>query len=345
MQRKKPTEINNIRRIDTILEERRANARRALDVRRERVYEMLPELEQIDYDIAAAGLKHNRDLLSGEVSLDGAQSGLQAEIDVLKKRRETLLESREIAGDTLELTPYCAVCGDTGVVADAGGQPARCGCYMQLLFNSLESSSNIVSAGVAGFELFDENLFSGKADETVYKQAGSPRDNILTIKDSAWRFIRSFNEGAYENLYFFGKPGTGKTFMAASIAHELMRGGTAVLYLSAPALFNIITEHRLRSVRDEDYRDALYRQIFACKLLIIDDLGIESLTDARYTEFITILNERIVPGACSTIIVTNMDLKKLQAQYDERVFSRVVGSFRIIRFFGEDIRLKRPGGG
>jgi DNA replication protein DnaC len=211
----------------------------------------------------------------------------------------------------------------------------------QLLFNSLEAASNIVSAGAADFENFDESLFSDSADEKKYRQAASPRENIRRIRDSAGRFIKAFLGGAHENLYFFGKSGTGKTFMAAAIANELMRNGVPVLYLSAPTLFNIMTEHRMVSLRADEYRDTLYRQIFTCKLLIIDDLGTEAMTDSRYSEFISLLNERLVPGMYSTIISTNMEIRKLQNIYDEPILSRIAGYFRIIYFYGDDLRLRR----
>jgi DNA replication protein DnaC len=133
--------------------------------------------------------------------------------------------------------------------------------------------------------------------------------------------------------------GTGKTFMAAAIANEIMGGGTAVLYISAPALFVQFTEYRMRYLRDDTYSDALYRLILSCRLLIIDDLGTEFVTESRFSEFMLLLNERIAPGRRSTIISTNMSLSELRSNYEDRIFSRILGSFRVIRFYGEDIRL------
>jgi len=330
------------KRIEAILEERRVKARRALEIRHKRVRDTIPGFEELEFDIAAAGLKYNRALLSGTMQLKETQAELDGEINSLRLKQAELLSRNGFSEDYLAPTPECALCGDTGYITGTDGRAERCACYCQLLFNSLEAASNILSAGAAGFELFDETLYSERADGAKYKQAASPRDNIVKIRDSAKRFTHAFRGGIYENLYFFGQPGTGKTFMAASIANALMREGTPVLYLSAPNLFNMFTEHRVRSFRDEDYRDTLYKRVFSCKLLIIDDLGMESLTDSRFSEFVALLNERLASGICSTIISTNMELKELKTRYDERAFSRIVGSFRIIRFFGDDIRLKRP---
>ena len=330
------------RQIETILEGRRAGARRSLEMRRRRVIEAIPEFEKLEYEIAEAGLKYNKALLAGAMTLSETHSELDSEVCALKEKRAALLARYGFSEDYLAPAPECGLCGDTGYILGADGRAERCACYRQLQFNSLEAASNIVLAGAASFELFDETLFSERADEVKYKQTASPRENILRIRDSAKRFINAFSGGIYENLYFFGQPGTGKTFMAAAIANDLIRRGTPVLYLSAPNLFNIFTEHRMRTLRDDDYRDTLYRQVFTCKLLIIDDLGMESLTDSRFSEFLTLVNERLAPGFFSTIISTNLELKELKMRYDESVFSRFMGSFRIIRFFGDDIRLNAP---
>jgi DNA replication protein DnaC len=148
-------------------------------------------------------------------------------------------------------------------------------------------------SGAACFGSFDETLFSDQADAAKYGHPMSPRENIVKIRDSALSFAQSFSERQAMNLYFFGRAGTGKTFMATAIAEALLRKGHTVLYLAAPALFNAITEYRLRSFRDEGYSDHIYRSILEAELLIIDDLGTESMTNARYAEFITLLNERV----------------------------------------------------
>ena len=354
------------RQIEATLEARREKARRDLNARRSAAFEKIPELENIEYEIAETGVALNRAMLSGELTPAEARRKIEVNINALQDRRECLLRANGFPDNYLTLAPECAICGDTGHAAGAGGVPERCACFRQLLFNKLETASNILSAGAAGFELFDETLYSDLADESKYKQAVSPRANIRRIKDSALKFVRSFGEGVHENLYFFGSTGTGKTFMAASIANELMRGGMAVLYLSAQSLFDIILEYRMKSYKDADYSDSLYRQIYTCELLIIDDLGAGIMNDLRYTELLTLLNERLKPSntpetasgdsrkavngynpimrtAKSTIISTNLSLKKLLSKYDERMLSRIVGSFRIVYFYGDDIRQKRRG--
>ncbi|MDR3121313.1 MAG: ATP-binding protein [Clostridiales bacterium] len=332
------------RRIESVLETRRVNARRALDEKRTRAFAQCPELENIEYELSRIGVSYNRKLLDGDLTVGGAQAGIAEDGAALNDRRAELFGSLGLPTDYFALAPECPLCADTGYVTGARGLPERCSCFRQMLLDSLADASNLPAAGDASFERFDETLFSDRADEKKYGQPVSPRENIKRIRDSAQRFVRAFKDGPAENLYFFGQSGTGKTFMAAAIANALTDMGVTVLYQSAPALFNIITEYRMRAVRDEDYRDTVYRRILDAELLIIDDLGTESMTNARYSEFVTLLNERLAGGGAvkRTIISTNMELAALRRLYDERIFSRIVGTFKIIYFFGDDLRLNRP---
>ena len=75
-------------------------------------------------------------------------------------------------------------------------------------------------------------------------------------------------------------------------------------------------------------------------LLIIDDLGTENLTSAKSEELFTIINSRLITPNTKTIISTNLSLNDLSATYDHRIISRLMGNFNIVRFYGEDIRLK-----
>ena len=87
--------------------------------------------------------------------------------------------------------------------------------------------------------------------------------------------------------------------------------------------------------------------ILNVELLIIDDLGTEKQIATRYEEMLEILNTREMHGRkrpCKTIITTNMTPQNLFDTYGERVASRILGTFDVLRFCGDDIRLKRKMG-
>jgi len=329
--------------ITQILEERRNRSERLAGLKRSEVAAVCPGFSEIENRIRNAGLKYNRMILSGELPAGEAAAKMQNEIDALSKEKLGLLTGGGFDADYLDEKHICEVCGDTGFIGGDDGAPVRCSCYKQLLIERLYEGSNIASsAGGASFEAFNPLLYSDKPDKKKYgNDKMSPRENITGIRDSSISFVNAFISGIGENLYFFGPPGTGKTFVSLCIAKRILDEGFTVLYMSAPTLFNTITEYRMKAFRDEFYRDASYQSIIGADLLIVDDLGTESMTAARYSEFLTLLNSRAGASESgrSTILSTNMDPRALRNAYDERVFSRIMGDYKVISFFGDDLRL------
>ena len=79
-------------------------------------------------------------------------------------------------------------------------------------------------------------------------------------------------------------------------------------------------------------------------LLIIDDLGTESINSMKFTELFNIINTRLLNQnnkITKTIISTNLNINDMLNYYEERLVSRFVGGYNICRFFGDDIRFKR----
>ena len=330
------------------LEGRRNRARRLAYGRYSEVAENCAGFEEIEGRIRTVGLKYNRMALAGELTKEEASEAIRREIGALSEEKRTLLDSAGYGRGYLDVNYSCGNCCDMGYIDEAGGRRERCPCYLQLLVDRLYQGSNIAASSNASFETFDPLLFSDGSDWGANnKKAGfdlSPRENIARIRDSSMRFIDAFKAGDLEDLYFFGPPGTGKSFVCTCIAKRMLDAGVTAIYISAPTLFNVITEHRMKAFREEGYTDAPYRGIVGADLLIVDDLGTESMTQARYAEFITLLNSRSHEAGKSTIIATNLDLKALRDAYDERIVSRIIGNYKIIPFYGADLRLQAATG-
>ena len=79
-------------------------------------------------------------------------------------------------------------------------------------------------------------------------------------------------------------------------------------------------------------------------MLIIDDLGTESLNNMTFAELFTIINSRLLQQKdknTKTIISTNLDLQQISNIYGERIVSRLIGNYNLCYFYGEDVRLRR----
>ena len=133
----------------------------------------------------------------------------------------------------------------------------------------------------------------------------------------------------------------GKTFLSNCIANELLNKGKTVMYQTAPVMLdNLISD----MFQKPDNQKNFSSNLISVDLLIIDDLGTETLNSMKFTELYKIINTRLLNQngkITKTIISTNLDLKGLFQTYDERLVSRFVGYYDIYRFYGDDIRLKK----
>lgn len=304
------------------------------------LYSKIPRLLEIDDQINQLGIKYNRLILFSKGNTPALLVGLKQELASLSNEKVELFNSHGISADSLNPQYECDKCCDTGYVnASTGSQ--RCSCYKQQIINYLFSASNISLTGDESFGNFNELLYPAEVDHVKYGIAISPRENINSIKDTCVDFTKNIDDPNQKNLFFSGRTGVGKTFLSFCIARELINQGRTALYLTAPMMFDIITEYKMKAYKEDNFNDDRYQSIFSVELLIIDDLGTEPLSDARYAELLNILNTRQARNAvsaCKTIISTNMSPKKLFELYSERITSRIDGLFDKHLIVGVDIR-------
>ena len=130
--------------------------------------------------------------------------------------------------------------------------------------------------------------------------------------------------------------------MSNCIANELLKKGKTVLYQTSPVLLESVIDYKMS--KNKSSLDNIYNSVLNCDLLIIDDLGTESLNSMKLSELFTILNTRILNlnnKITKTIISTNLNINDIFKNYEERIGSRIAGYYDIYRFFGEDLRFKR----
>lgn len=129
--------------------------------------------------------------------------------------------------------------------------------------------------------------------------------------------------------------------MSNCIAGELLKKGKTVLYQTAPVLLENVINYKMS--KNKEKLNDFYNSVLNCDLLIIDDLGTESINTMTISELFTILNTRLLNlnnKVTKTIISSNLGIKEIFNFYEERIGSRIAGYYNIYYFFGDDIRFK-----
>jgi len=311
---------------------KRAKAESLAEDRRSEAYESIPELGQIDNELGKIGISLARYSLSNDA---GKLNKAKQDATRLKKRKSDLLNRSGIGEDRFRPVYSCAECSDTGFVEARGGGFSRCRCLKQMLIDEYYSASNMrESLTRENFEMFDVRLFSSEIDKI---EGLSPRTNMENIFRHASCFVENFGN-EFRNLLFYGEPGLGKTFMCNAIAKDLLDTGRTVLYLSAPRLCKIVDEYRFNRDSHAESKE-LIETVDEVDLFILDDLGTEFPSVTSSAALFDMINERILRRK-PTVISTNLDPDDMSGQYSERLVSRFFGMFDVLRFFGDDVRVK-----
>jgi DNA replication protein DnaC len=120
--------------------------------------------------------------------------------------------------------------------------------------------------------------------------------------------------GRKENVLICGPVGVGKTFIANALAHSACRRGHKVIVLRASTMFKRL----LQSRADNSHGRELVKLI-SPELLIIDDFGLQRLTDEQANDFYEVVVERY--GRSSTVITSNRDVQEWMALFDDPIMA------------------------
>ena len=145
--------------------------------------------------------------------------------------------------------------------------------------------------------------------------------------------------GRKENILICGPVGVGKTFIANALAHSACRRVHKVLMLRASTMFKKL----LQSRADNSYGKELVKLI-SPELLIIDDFGLQRLTDEQTGDFYEVVIERY--GRTSTIITSNRDVQEWMALFDDPIMAnsaldRIAHNAHQLVIEGESYRRKK----
>ncbi len=303
-------EYTQIRRDNDMLYTERLNA----------IYNAHPELRAADEKIEDILLKKAFKALKEDEVVS-----VEAELAEARSEREGIIAAAGVDPGYLDRIYTCPLCKDRGFIERDDRPAEKCKC-----FRKRESEILLKESGMR--EMLKKNNFSVMRTD-IY--AGETQEHFLKAVELCRSFIDSFDSD-YRNILFCGTVGTGKSFLSSCIAYELLATYHSVVYMSAKTLFDSLAEAQF-SREKEPEAEAVKERIYECELLIIDDLGTEMTNSYVGTELFTIINERF-NSKKPVIISTNLELPLIRDRYSDRIFSRLTGSYDIIKMDGPDLR-------
>ena len=293
--------------------------------RQDEIKRRYPEIIDLDNKIGILCAKVSLIAIRKSTTKEADIAALKENVENLRTQKYETLVGYGYPTDYLNIHYNCKKCKDTGYI-----EVKKCSCYQTHLVNMYYKKSDIskllLNNNFSNFNL--EHFRSANEGERI-----SPKENMqMIVSNIQENYLDSFNSHE-RNLLFTGTSGTGKSFLSHCIAKNLLDKGYLVVYRTADELLSDLKEIKFKN----NYE--IEELILNCDLLIIDDLGTEQITDFSISELFTFLNKKILKQK-KMLVSTNLSPEEIKLNYDERIYSRLMGNFTTLRFIGDDIRIE-----
>jgi DNA replication protein DnaC len=224
----------------------------------------------------------------------------------------------------------CSLCNGTGwKLVEQGGRSAvsRCDCWQETLIDRLLTDAQIPRR----YQHCDLDRFvtyENESLENAVKQA---------------RFIAERFPVVSKGLFLLGRPGVGKTHLAAAVVKQVIRQKRAhALFYDTRQLLRVIRETYNPVVRTTEM-DVL-KPVTDAELLVLDDLGAEKTSEWVDETLNLIVNTRYSERRL-TIFTSNYDISddptdpdSLQVRVGYRMYSRLHEMCEFLHMDGADYR-------
>ncbi len=310
------------------INDRRQQALRAADYRREQLYREIPRLEEIASELSSVSASIAKFIIkpNGDNDIEMLRDRSLA----LQKEREQLLTDAGISPYVLEPLFHCEKCSDTGYI-ELDNRTIVCDCLFRMMADVASEQLNAnLPLKSNTFDSFKLDYYSDEPDDN----GRSPLNRMSKIYNYCRSYADTFTPRS-KSLLMRGATGLGKTHLSLAIANEVIEKGASVIYVTAPDILSKL--EREHFTHQYQQNEDTFNSLLKADLLIIDDLGTEFITPFTISCVYNMVNSRLLSGS-PTIISTNLSLSELITTYSQRFVSRLIGSYDRLDFLGTDIR-------
>jgi DNA replication protein DnaC len=237
----------------------------------------------------------------------------------------------------------CPDCLGRGFVVGSDDVAVRCVCMdVQMMNNRIKSARLAKELVKCRLDAFDFSYYNDKGGKSSQDEGKGRRDEgeYLLSARKAWQAARDFVDGVmgdpnHIGLMYSGQAGSGKTYLAAAIANELVRQNKSVLFVVVP---DLLDEMRATFDRKDVSEYDLLDMAKTVPILVLDDLGAHNYTDWTVNRIYSILNYR-VNEKLPLIVTTNLHHGDIACHLGERTSSRLLQMCRVFKLdVPQDIR-------
>lgn len=165
--------------------------------------------------------------------------------------------------------------------------------------------------------------FVGRTFESYLAQSKEQQHALETCR----RFADGFHKLRGASLVLAGKPGTGKSHLAAAILQQILP--TVGLYITIMDMIRLVRDTWRRDSQTSETE--VLAKLAAVDLLVIDEIGAAYGTDGERAIVFDVIDKRY-RSMKSTILITNLDKTEFRTSVGDRVYDRLVEVGKWISF-------------
>lgn len=166
------------------------------------------------------------------------------------------------------------------------------------------------------------------------------RKQVLTL---IYDFLIKYKQDPHvQGLYLSGDYGVGKTYILAGLANYVVTNmNKNVVFLHVPTFIAGLASHF-----DDNSLQSEIRRLSECDLLILDDIGAESLSQWSRDDVLGVILQARMDNVLPTFFSSNLDMEALESHFEEtRNATDPVKARRLmqrVRFLAKEVVVSGP---
>lgn len=205
-------------------------------------------------------------------------------------------------------TYECELCEDRELITeerDGELWAKECICKQQKLIKRMFKASGLTKE-------------QQKITLTDFMVTPKTKEMFEVVKDYIKNYESIDPDDYSKGLAIMGNPGTGKTMLMCAVANDFLQRNIPTMFVISPEL---IADLRSAQINNNDFESKI-RQLSTVKVLILDDVAKEKVTEWVSTQYFRIVDARY-RAKLTTLFTSNYDFDEISEKLGEAVMSRL----------------------